>query len=114
MPAVSKKLLLEWFPRDLDEASAAVLAKLLKESARDEHAAEAAMEFANDAIHGYGVEAIRGDYHVDNFHFDIVATYVNTGDTYNPTIIYETENERFLLTDWGTWVEKNEKKYRII
>lgn len=60
-----------------------------------------------------GVEAIRGDYHVDNYYFDIVALYVNTGDTYNPTLLYETETGRFRATTFGDWVERNTRKYNI-
>ena len=67
----------------------------------------------NKLIDGHGVEAIRGEYHVDNYHHDIVATYVNTGDSYSPTVLYETETGRFLVTTFGDWVEKHSDKYRI-
>lgn len=64
-------------------------------------------------IGGHGIEAIEGDYQVDRYYYNIVALYVNTGDSYNPTVLYETENERFLVWTMGDWVEKNERKYRI-
>ena len=72
-----------------------------------------ALDFANQVLDGHGIEAIRGDVTVDRYYFDNVALYVNMGDTYNTTIVYETATNRFLLTDYGTWVEHNERRYRI-
>ena len=75
--------------------------------------AEDAMRVINGILEGHGVEAIRGDYYVDRYHYDIVASYVNMGDTYNATIVYETETGRFIVTSYGDWVERNERKYKI-
>lgn len=75
--------------------------------------AEDVLSLANRLMDAHGVEAINGEYHVDNYWFDTVALYVNTGDTYNPTLLYETETGRFLATSWGDWVEKNSDKYNI-
>lgn len=72
-----------------------------------------AMDFANGVLDGHGIEAIRGDVTVDRYYFDIVALYVNMGDTYDTTLIYETATNRFLITDYGTWVEYNERRYEI-
>jgi hypothetical protein len=70
------------------------------------------MDEANRLIGGHGVEAIRIEgAHVDNYHFDIVATYVNMGDPYVATLLHESETGRFLLTTWGDWVEANERNY---
>jgi hypothetical protein len=97
---------------DLWRSMALTIQRRLKNNLESRDA-EKAMEFANKALDGHGVEAIRGDYHVDNYHYDIVATYVNMGDTYNATILYETETGRFLVTSYGDWVEKNQRKYQI-
>lgn len=68
---------------------------------------EIRMEALNEVLDGCGVEPIRVEgAHVDSYHFDIVATYVNNGDTYKPTVMYDTRKERFELTSWGAWVEK--------
>lgn len=74
--------------------------------------AEEVMQRANELLGGHGVEAIRveGAY-VDNYHFDIVATYVNMGDTYNGTIVHDSENNSFHLTTYGDWLEQYENEY---
>ena len=72
-----------------------------------------AMEQISKRLCFYGVEAIRGECHIDNYHYDIVATYLNPGDTYNATIVYETEHQRFKLTTFGDWVERAPKRYKI-
>ncbi len=71
------------------------------------------LEEVDKLIDGSGVEAINGDYHVDNYYGDIVALYVNTGDSYAATLLYETENDKFIVTSFGDWVEHNERKYKI-
>ena len=75
---------------------------------------DATMSLADELIEGHGIEAIRGDYQVDNYYMDIVALYVNMGDTYNATLLYETDTGRFRVTTMGDWVEKNQRRYDII
>lgn len=71
------------------------------------------LEDANRILVGYGVEAITApDAHVDGYYYDIVALYVNMGDTYSPTVIYDTEREKFYIESWGDWVEKQEQSGR--
>jgi hypothetical protein len=123
MPAVTKKSIQEWLR--LPGNQAATLARLISHWRRGtllkadgepldtEDGADYILKWADTAMGTYGVEAIRGDYHVDNYYYDIVALYVNTGDTYNATLLYETENERFVVTTFGDWVEKNQDKYSI-
>ena len=110
MPAVTKNGIEEWF--DIDrENSVDIYNHVQKASSHDE--VDETLELASEILGAYGVEAIRGDYHVNNYYDDIVALYVNTGDTYNATLLYVTDTGRFLLTTFGDWVEKNERKYRI-
>lgn len=73
-----------------------------------------ALQTASNLLGFYGVEAVRGDYHVDGYYQDIVALYVNSGETYESTIIYETETGRFIIWTLGDWIEKNQKKYNIL
>lgn len=91
---------------------AARIADLLENAAHTNKRAEKALEEVDKLINGHGVEAIEGDY-VDSYHQNIVATYVNMGDTYNTTVLYETATGRFFITTWGDWVERNERKYNI-
>lgn len=118
MPVANKKNLIEHL--QMGDVDAAALSAALKEARTWSHdpvelagAADQALELADKLLSGHGVEPIRGDYQVDRYYYDVVALYVNMGDTYNTTLLYETENERFLVTSWGDWVEKNERKYRI-
>jgi hypothetical protein len=111
MPAANAKNLQDWL--HLDPSTARTLARRLKQSSGDHDQVDAALDAVNEAIGGHGIEAIEGDYQVDRYYYNIVALYVNTGDTYNPTLLYETENERFLVTTFGDWVERNERKYDI-
>ena len=69
---------------------------------------ELKMEALNQVLGGFGVEAIQPDgAYVDSFWRDTVALYVNNGDTYKPTVLYNTCKANFRLTSWGDYVERN-------
>ena len=38
--------------------------------------------------------------------------YVNMGDPYVPTVLYDYEKNRFYVTDWGAIVEGDEDRFR--
>lgn len=65
-----------------------------------------------------GTEAIRGEWQ-NGYWCDIVATYCNTGDTYALTVIHVrgdgswNEPGRFIVSSWGDWVERNERRYGL-
>ena len=76
------------------------------------------IEAINAIMDGHGVEAIRGEWQ-NGYWCDIVATYVNFGDTYDLTIVHvrgcvNGAPGRFIVTSWGDWVERNQRKYSII
>lgn len=112
MATPSAKRIAEWLQINRWEATA--LKKLMQEVGQRQPEVDAVMKAANAYMEAHGIEAIRGDYYVDGYWQDIVALYVNTGDTYNATLLYETEPERFVLTTWGDWVEAKQRKYRIM
>jgi len=67
---------------------------------------EKILEAANEVLEGYGVEAIhKEDAWVDGYYGDIIATYVNMGDTYENTLLLDSETEEFLWTSWGDFLE---------
>lgn len=35
-----------------------------------------------------------------------IASYVNNGDTYKPTVVYDHEEQEFLITSWGDFLEE--------
>ncbi len=85
--------------------------KSIGSSGRD---VEETMEYIDKKIKGFGVEAIYGGSNVGGYWQDAVAIYVNTGDTYNGTIVYETRIHKFYITTIGDWVETRDKKYKIM
>lgn len=72
---------------------------------------EIRLQALNEAIDGFGVETI-GD--VNNYPPVIHAEYVNTGDTYSPTVVRDNATGRYILTTWGDFMERNERKLGII
>ncbi len=76
------------------------------------------LEAINKLLKGYGTEAIRGDWQ-NGYWGDIVACYVNMGDTYTTTVLHVRGDwsggkSRFIVSSFGDWVEKNQKKYSIV
>jgi len=71
------------------------------------------IEAINKCLNGYGVEVIRSSENWHHYYGDIVAEYVNMGDAYAPTVLYDIHKGRFIVTTWEDWFEKNEKKYSL-
>ena len=67
----------------------------------------------DEILGGFGVEAIRGRY-IDAYHYDIQACYVNQGDTYDTTILLDHEQDRYIVTSYGDWIERNGRKREIV
>ena len=61
----------------------------------------------NEVLHLFGVEGIEieGEY-IDYYNFNIVADYVNTGDTYATTILHNNKTEKYYITSYGDFIEK--------
>jgi hypothetical protein len=67
---------------------------------------EIKMAALDELLGGCGVEAISDErFYVDRYHGSIVATYVNTGDTYSPTILRDNLTGKYRLTSWGDFYE---------
>ena len=69
---------------------------------------DVAMALFDGFLNGFGIECIQ-ESHVD-LHDPPIVTYINMGDTYNPTICYRHDINRFLVSDYGTQVEILERK----
>lgn len=100
--------------RDITLSLVAEVMRLVKSGPSFRRNAEATMDKINDFLGGNGVESIRGNRHSDNYFVDTVALYVNMGDPYVLTVLYAVSNGRFYITDYGTWVERNQRRYDII
>jgi hypothetical protein len=86
------------------------LARILK-SVQSHKEVDLALEAANELLGGHGIESIQGS-QVGRYYYDINALYVNMGDTYDFTILYDTLKEKFLVVTWGDWVESWERRGR--
>lgn len=65
---------------------------------------ELKMSAFNEILEGYGTEAINGEWQNGRWG-NVVAEYVNMGDTYIPTIINHRD-EGFMVSSWGDLMEK--------
>ena len=66
----------------------------------------------NECLGMHGVECITsGGQHMDGSH--VVAEYLNAGDTYNATLLFNHRTQAFSLTTWGDFVERNQARYSI-
>jgi hypothetical protein len=103
----------------LERDIAKELARILKETedCSDVREVDKAMDAAEAAMRQekgggtFGTEPIRDpDKGLDNYWGDTVALYVNTGDTYNTTVVYDVERDLFYVTSWGDWLEAYERR----
>lgn len=109
--APSVKTLQTRLAMDLEGATA--LRKLLvkwREAPADERAdaADAALNLANHVLYAYDVEALRATCQWDSYYGDTVALYVNRGDTYEPTLLYDVRKESWWVGSLGDWWERQE------
>lgn len=72
------------------------------------------MEIIDKLTQGYGIESIviPGVW-IDKYWMDNCGLYVNQGDTYNRTIVYDTENGNYICTSWGDFYETLESRLKI-
>lgn len=72
------------------------------------------MAALNRVLEGFGVDSIivPGSY-VDNYWLDNNGLYVNQGDTYSKTIVFDTENGNYICTSWGDFYETLESRLEI-
>lgn len=63
----------------------------------------------NKIMDAYGVESLRSPISYSRFWRDIAAVYVNTGDPYTPTVIYDVDHEKYIHGNIGGWIEHYEE-----
>lgn len=67
---------------------------------------EVILEAINEIIGGSGVESVGHEcIYVDNYYRNTIGSYVNTGDTYSYTILFDHVKKRWKLTTWGDFLE---------
>lgn len=68
---------------------------------------EIRMQAINEVVGGYGVEPVDPEgAEFSRTHGRSVACYVNRGETYTPTIVYDYKSETHQLISMGDYVEK--------
>lgn len=70
----------------------------MMEDAETPEEIDAALEFANEIVEGNGIEGIQEG-------GEIILLYVNMGDTYDRTVLYDPEKEEFTIGSWGDFYE---------
>lgn len=69
------------------------------------------LHLAADHMTAYGVADCSDErYFVGHYYQNIIAEYVNMGETYTPTLLFDTENQTLHVTSWGDWYEEWETK----
>ena len=67
----------------------------------------------NELLEGHGVEAIYMEtVYVDSYWNNCIGEYINMGDTYLTTIVYDTINQSYHLTSWGDFYEAAENIHK--
>jgi hypothetical protein len=70
------------------------------------------LECLNELLEMHGVEYVsNGEQQMDGSH--IVAEYLNSGDTYSMTLLFNHRSGAFSLTTLGDFVERNQHRYSI-
>jgi hypothetical protein len=87
---------------------------LVKADRGSPKAVDAALEFANTVLEAHGVEAIRGEHWPGGYYADMIAIYVNMGDSHNNTLLYDVVKDRFYITSYGDWVEAEDRAGRMV
>jgi len=59
----------------------------------------------NEVLEGFGIECI-GEVKT----YGPPAEYINVGETYACTVIFNRITDTFQLSSWGDWLERNENK----
>ena len=61
-----------------------------------------------------GVESLTVEgANVDNYWRDTVGIYINRGDTYRPTIIYDTIRDELIIMNWGDFLENMKEENEL-
>jgi len=68
-------------------------------------AADKAMERAEERFSDLGTFGVEGMVFAGQFSDGL--SYLNTGDSYDLTILFDSRRERFFIGSWGDFVERN-------
>jgi len=75
-------------------------------NAPSESHADTIMNAVSELIEGYGVEEIRQSNLWDHYWNDFRYVYVNMGDAYAGTLVYDTSKDKYFVSSWGDVAER--------
>lgn len=84
-------------------------AEMLKAKMNDGDSAGSILKAADHLLYGNGVEYIESL--TDTMRIREGLSYVNMGDTYDTTLIYDHGKGRFVVSSWGDIVERDAKRF---
>lgn len=86
----------------------------LVEIANKSHLSHVAIDRVLDRVNSYldlhGVEAITHESAWQNYYCNIIALFVNSGDTYDTTVLFDVQEYKFYVTCYGDWLESFEQE----
>lgn len=105
---VADRTLLDAFPQ-MPRATAKILYCEMK-TCKTSADVDWALDLANFHLGGHGVESIKDDGWEPHY-LDIGLLYVNMGDPYKPTLMFDTRTVRFLVGNWGDYIERHARRF---
>jgi len=88
----------------------ASMMRAMMKNAKTPQMVDLALDFFNDVLGGCGVEVIRGE-HVNQYYMDINLLYVNMGSFDVGTMIYDTLNECWYITNIENLITSQPKRF---
>lgn len=84
--------------------------QLRKQCFNKPNSIEEKMVVLNELIDGCGIESIQvsEELYQDSYWCNCIGTYINLGDTYITTIVYNTIDREFEVINWGDYFETKE------
>lgn len=108
---LGENLLKEYAPKDADTTAWEI--RFAIQGANTFQKIDAALDRINELIHGYGVEAVRTrGSSWQRYYGDIEFLHVNMGDTYTPTVIYDTKTKQWAITSIGDYLESKPRRFK--
>ena len=105
---MTARTLRKHFP-ELSPEAARLLADMTDD--RSHEGIDCALDTASDMLNGYGVEAIHDD-EWTNYYLSIGLLYVNMGDPYYHTLMYDTRTGRYVAGCWGDYIDSSAERRR--
>lgn len=103
-PVPTARALADAFGLGLDRA-VQLRDALLRSRGEGHSAVEDVLRYASRVIDGHGTESIRDSRAPMRFYWlQTVLVYVNMGDPYEKTLMYDPDTDRFFIGNWGDWL----------